>query len=161
MRYTSRPFALIAVCAIAMLCTACGSKNKGKIEGKWKLIEAPASNEKDSETFQEMSKSGLYMFFDFKADKSLTIGLHSDSEDMLKMVKALAPNKKITWDAKYKLLSGEGVEFHDLPKDLQEQAGGGLFGRNKDRARTKIHIDGDNMTMTDDDGKSGKLVRIK
>ena len=67
----------------------------------------------------------------------------------------------VTWDAKYKLLSGEGVEFHDLPKDLQEQAGGGLFGRNKDRARTKIHIDGDNMTMTDDDGKSGKLVRIK
>ena len=39
----SAPFAhsLIAVCGLAMICTACGSNNKGKIEGKWKVDRVP------------------------------------------------------------------------------------------------------------------------
>jgi hypothetical protein len=156
-----RSLALIAVCGLAALSTACGSKNKGKIEGKWKLTEAPTGKADDAENFKQMAQQGLYMYFDFKGDNTLTIGLHSDNEEMIKMMKSFAPNQQLAWTVKYKLLSGESVEFYDLPKELQEKGGGGLFGTNKDKARTKVHIDGDNMTMTDSDGKSGKLVRIK
>ena len=160
MRFSARPFALIAVCGIALACTACGSKNKGKIEGKWKLADAPSGSPEDTANFKKMADTGLYMFFDFRPDNSLTIGIHSDNEDMLKMIKALAGDQKISWDVKYKLLSGEGVEFYDLPKEFREQGGPGLFG-GKDRARTKIRIEGDNMAMTDNDGKTAKLVRMK
>ena len=60
---------------------------------------------------------------------------------------------------KYKLLKGDAVEIYDLPKEMQDKEGDGLFGRKKDKAKTNIKISGDNMTMTDDDGKSCKLSR--
>lgn len=158
MRQFLRPLTLAAVFGISMLCTACGSNNKDKIVGKWKISDIPGQSEKDAAEFAEMSKMGMYVYFDFRPDNTMVMGVEADKPEIMEFVKAMAKGQQLSWTAKYKLLSRDGVEFYDLPKEMREK-GGGLFS--KDRGRTKIKIDGDKMTMTDDDGKTGHLVRIK
>jgi hypothetical protein len=156
-----RPLLLVAVGGLAMLCTACGaSNNKGKIEGKWKITDMPHKDDKSKKEFEDMTKMGLYVYFDFKPDNALEMGVGADKPEVLEFIKALSKGEPLQWNAKYKLLSGDGVEFYDLPKEMREK-GGGLFGGNKDRARTNIKIEGDKMTMTDADGKTGQLTKIK
>jgi len=161
MRPFVRPLALFVVGAVALLCTACGSSNnKGKIVGKWKINELPHKDNEAKEDFEGLSKLGIYVYFDFRADNTLEMGVGADKPETLEFVKAMSKGQALQWTAKYKLLSGDGVEFYDLPKEMQEK-GGGIFGKNKDRARTNVKIDGDRMTMTDDDGKTGQLSRVK
>ena len=71
---------------------------------------------------------------------------------------AASSGQKISYSWKYKLLSGDGVEFYDMPKELQ-QKGGGVFGKGES-SKVKVTIDGDNMTVTGSDG-TGKLTRVK
>ncbi len=154
-----RCLALIALFGCSILAAGCGSNNKGKIEAKWKITALPEKIEgKNKNELADMAKMGVYVYMEFKPDGNLTFGVGADKPEMLDLIKAMAPNQKITWDAKYKLLSGDGVEIYDLPKDLQA-TGGGLFG-NKDRARVSVKITGDEMKMTDDDG-TATLTKVK
>ena len=105
-----------------------------------------------------MEEMGMYLYVEFNPDGTMSMGATSDDPQKEKMIAGAGQKTSMSW--KYRLLSGENVEFYDLPKELQEK-GGGLFGKNKEKARTKISISGDNMTMTDDDGKSGRLTRVK
>jgi hypothetical protein len=143
-----RKFALVALFALA-LAAGCGSNNKGKIEGKWKIVSLPEKVQNGKNEMAEMAKMGVYVYMEFRADGTMAFGVGADKQEMLDMVKMAAPNQKITWDGKYKLLSGDSVELYDLPKDFQ--GGGGLFGKD-DRARVKVLIKGDEMRMTDKDG---------
>ncbi|MBN9119993.1 MAG: hypothetical protein J0I06_12660 [Planctomycetes bacterium] len=155
----SRKVAFVLLAALAITATGCGSNNKGKIEGKWKVVSFPEkTSEKNKNDVAEMGKLGIYVYMEFKPEGAFVFGVGAEKQEMLDMMKALAPNQKTTWDAKYKLLSGDGVEIYDLPKDMQKE-GSGLFG-NKDRARVKVVINGDEMKMTDDDG-TATLTKIK
>jgi hypothetical protein len=158
MRLSARPLVMIAVCGLAMLCTACGaSNNKGKIEGKWKMVSGPGFDEQ-AKMF-EMLKA--YFYFDFKPEGTLALGLEMSDPEMKKMFEGKVGAEKTSFTCKYKLLKGDAIEIYDLPKEMQKEGGGGLFGRNKDKARTNVKINGDNMTMTDEDGKSFQLSRVK
>jgi hypothetical protein len=159
MRLPARPFALAAVFGLALLCSACSSDNKGKIEGKWKFTEMPGMDAQAKQGLDMMDKLGIYLYMEFKPDNTLTLGLGSDKPEAMEFFKGLAKGQQTTWTAKYKLLTGDGVEVYDIPKEMQEQ-GGGPFAK-KDRARSQVKIDGDTMTITDEDGKTGKLARIK
>jgi len=152
-------FLLLAVLFAAALGSAgCNSNNKGKIEGKWKLADMPGKTDaKTKDELAEMAKQGVFMYVEFRPDGTVTIGIGADKPEVLEFIKALAPNKQIAWDAKYKLLSGDGIELYDMPKEMQSQ--GGPFGR-KDRARGSAKITGDEMLLTDDEGVT-KLTRMK
>ncbi|MBP3953876.1 hypothetical protein J8F10_00990 [Gemmata sp. G18] len=146
----SRKLALVLLAGFVLLATGCGSNNKGKIEGKWKITGFPEKTTASTKAdMTKMSEAGMYIYLEFKADGGLAFGLGTDKPELLQLLKASAPNQKITWDAKYKLSSGDGVEISDMPKDMQ--AGGGLFGQ-KDRARVKVKITGDQMALTDEQG---------
>ena len=151
MRVVSRSAALLALAALTLGAAGCGSNNKGKIEGKWKLTELPNRPDKGNgkEMLGQLETMGLYLAMEFRPDGTMTLGLTGDKPEMLEFVKAMAQGKgqKITWDAKYKLLSGDNVEFYDMPTDMQG-AGGGLFNQ-KDRAKVSVKINGDEMTITD------------
>jgi len=153
-----RKLAFLVLAGLALAAAGCSSNNKGKIEGKWKFVSAPALDA----TIKELEPAKAYLYMEFKPDGTMSMGAESSdpqfNEIMQKMASTKGEKTVVSW--KYKLLSGDGVEFYDLPKELQEK-GGGVFGKNKDKARTSVKINGDDMTMTDDDGKTGKLTRVK
>jgi hypothetical protein len=155
----ARLLSFVVLASFALFAAGCKSNNEGKIVGKWKVIGVSGPNA-DPEDFAEMQKFGVYLFLDFRVDGVMVVGIDSDNPEKLNEIKQLAPGGKLSVDVKYKLRFGDGIEFYDLPAEMQEQ-GGGLFGRNKDRALAKVKINGDQMTMTDDDGTSGQLVRVK
>lgn len=155
MALAPRKLAFLALAGLALAVAGCGSNNKGKIEGKWKIVSAPGLGEQEMKMMEAFK---MYAYMEFKPDGTMSIGAASTDPEMQKMIEGSKDNKTVT--CKYKLLSGDGVEFFDLPKELQEK-GGGMFGKNKDKARTSVKINGDDMTMTDDDGKAGKLTRVK
>ncbi|QJW99651.1 hypothetical protein [Frigoriglobus tundricola] len=159
MSYSLRRFAPVVVLACVGLTAGCESNNKGKIEGKWKMVSLPEKVTKDKGGIDDLAKLGMYVYWEFKPDGVLTFGVGADRPETLELVKKGAPNQKFVWDAKYKLLSGDLVELYDIPKDMQQSGGGGMFG-SKDRGRAKVKITGDDMTMTDDTGTM-KLVRTK
>jgi len=133
------------------------SNIKDKIFGKWKIVDAPGL---DKEQIKQLEMLKLYVFMEFKADGSLAIGAAGVDAEAQKLLDN-AP-KDTTVRLKYRLLADDEVEFFDLPKELQKGAGaGGLFGKGKDKAKTTMKIDKDAMTMTDEDGKTGKLTRVK
>ena len=159
MLFSVRRVAPVVLVVCLGLVAGCGSNNKGKIEGKWKMVSPPDKGDaKAKADMAKMGEMGMYLFMEFKPDGVFVIGLGADTEEKLNFFKAFAPGGKLTWDAKYKLLNGDGVEVYDMPKDLQTGSGG-MFG-NKDRGRANIKINGDDMTMTDDSGTT-KLTRIK
>jgi hypothetical protein len=151
---TARRVTLFFVCCLALLCNACSSNNKGKIEGKWKIVSGPGF---DANTAKQLDIIKMYVYIEFKSDNTLTIGADTTDQNFKKQVAEAA--KSFSKGCKYRLKSGDIVEFYDIPKEMQEKGNGGLFG-NKDRARPRIRIDGDNMTMTDDSGQMN-LVRLK
>jgi hypothetical protein len=156
----------LATCVLTALGTVCAfaqekveskddpkSDNKGKILGKWKILEAPGF---DADLAKALEAQKIYAYIEFTAKGACTIGVTSDDPDVKKTINAAG--EKTAIGCKYKLLAGDGLEMYDLPKEL---ADANPFGGKGDRAKTKVKIDGDKMTMTDDDGKTGKLVRIK
>jgi hypothetical protein len=151
MRFTRLAFLALLV-AVTGLVAGCGkSNNEGKIQGKWKIEYAPGFEE---QMVKQLASMQTYAYIEFGKD-TCTIGVHSENPQVLD---GLAKSgEKTTMTCKYKLLSGDGLEMYDLPPELKSMGTGGKA----DRARTKVKIDGDNMTMTDDDGKQGKLTRVK
>lgn len=152
---TRRAVPLLMLAGLAMTAAGCGkSNNEGKIVGKWKMVSGPGMGEDDKKMMEAFK---IYPYMEFSPDGTMSVGVAAADPKMQDAIAMKMDAEKIT--CKYKLLSGDGIEFYDLPKNMQEK--GGLFGKNKDRARTKVKIDGDNMTMTDDDGQSGTLTRLK
>jgi hypothetical protein len=161
MRLTFRRTAVLALAGLTLAVAGCGSNNTGKIEGKWKVTDlGSGATAKSKEEYAQMSKMGLHLVMEFKPDGMLTLGVGADKPETLDFVKMLAGGKPTSWDAKYKLLSGDGVELFDLPKEMQEKGAEGVFGK-KDRSRVNVKIDGDQMTITGDDGKAMNLTRVK
>jgi hypothetical protein len=153
MRPLVRP-APVAVLCFAFAALGCGSNNKGKIEGKWKAV----TFEGQENDMKEMETVGAYLYFDFQPDGSLTLGLDSTNKEFKALMEKMG--QKVSWTCKYRLLSGDDVEMYDLPKEMQSGKSGGLFG-GKDKARSKITITGDEMTLKDPDGKTGHMTRMK
>src|SRR5689334_6880343 len=116
MRFSVRRIAPVLLVACVGLVAGCGSNNKGKIEGKWKVVSFPEKGGKS--TIEDMSKQGMYLYLEFKPDGAMTLALGAEKPEMLELIKgfAKAKNQQISWDMKYKLLSGDGVEIYDLPK---------------------------------------------
>jgi hypothetical protein len=150
MRFASRNIAFILMIALALTATGCASNNKGKIEGKWQLTSFPGMEE-----FEKVSQAtGLIMYFEFEPNGVFALGFECENKAILDAIKAKAGATRFT--AKYKLLSGDGVELYDFsPGPLTDAFKG------QKRARSNIKITGDTMTMTDPDGKSGSLKRMK
>jgi hypothetical protein len=151
----ARPFAFVICASFVLFATGCKSNNEGKIVGKWKILSAPGTEQ----MLKLAQADGGYLYFEFKSDGTMLMGFGATDPKVQAKIEEDDEKDSLSW--KYKLLAGAGVEFYDLPAELKEQGGGGLFGRNEDRARTKVKIDGDNMSMTDDDGSVCKLVRVK
>jgi hypothetical protein len=147
----ARLVVVVALAGLAVTLTGCSSSNKGKIEGKWKVVSGPGLDAQ----IKEMEQLKAYMYFDFRGDGSLTIGAESSDP----AIQELAAKNGKTVTCKYKLRGGESVEFYDLPPEMK-QGGGGLFG-GKDKARTNVTINGDSMTMKDSDGSTAKLTKVK
>src|SRR5207248_6894950 len=121
-----------------------------------KLVSAPGLDQVN----KQMEEMQAYMYMEFKPDGTLTMGADFADPQMKELVEKMAASsgQKISYSWKYKLLSGDGVEFYDMPKELQ-QKGGGVFGKGES-SKVKVTIDGDNMTVTGSDG-TGKLTRVK
>jgi len=143
---------LLSIGLLSMFAIGCGSNNKGKIVGKWKVVSATGQS---GNTMKELEAKKISYFFEYKEDFSVVISFElPDNPVFGKQLQSMMPS----YTFKYKLRSGDIVEFYDLPKDLQEK-GGGMFG-NKDRGRERIKISGDNMTMMEETGNLS-LVRVK
>jgi|GEM_PF-6187028 len=132
------------------------SNNEGKIVGKWKIISGPGMDAK------QMESLGMSMIMEFKDDGTVAMFPQFSDPKMQKMVEASGEKTSFSW--KYKLGSGDAVEFYDFPKELKGKKGGdGPFG-SKERAKGNIKIDGDNMTINDEETMKTtplKLTKVK
>lgn len=155
MTFASRGFAFVVLAALSLTAIGCGSNNKGKIVGKWQISDF--GGDKAEDKLKDMGdKIAIYM--EFRADETGGFGIEV-TDPMLKEVFAKS-KEKTTFAFKYKLLNGDIVEVYDLPKEMQE---GGPFGK-KDRGKMRVKIDGDNMTISDDEtlkNKPARLTRMK
>ena len=151
----SRKCAFVLLAAFALAATGCGSSNnKGKIVGKWQITGGPGMKGEEMK-MMEMMKVTPYL--EFKDDGTAAFGINADG-----MFKKLLEEKgdALNVSFKYKLLNGDGVELYDLPKEMQDKKGGGLFGK-KDRARANVKIDGDAMSVTDDEELKNSPMTLK
>lgn len=149
-----RKLAIVALAGLALFALGCSSNNKGKIEGRWKVTALPEKMKGDKDALEDMKKAGVYMYMEFTPDGRVTIGFDGN-KDFLEQIKA--QEGQTSWDAKYKLLPGDNVEFYDLPKNAG--TGAGLFGSTSDRAKAIITINGNEMKWTDQDG-TATLTKI-
>ena len=132
------------------------SNNKDKIVGKWKITGGGGAKEEELKLMRDL---GIYVYLEFKNDGTLRFGAEASDP---KVKKLLENGKETLASCKYKLLGGDEVEIYDIPKDLQDKDGG-PFGK-KDRAKGMIKIDGDKMTISDDDKLKTdpmKLTKVK
>jgi hypothetical protein len=156
----SRKIAFVLLASVALMVTVSGcgsSNNKGKIAGKWKIT---GGTDMKADEMKMMEALKTYPYMEFKDDGTVTFGVEFGDPDMKKLIEQSGKGDKMNFSFKYKLGSGDEVEFYDVPKDLQDKdKKGGPF--KKDRAKAMIKIDGDNMTMTDEDKKEVKLTKMK
>lgn len=151
----SRKFAFVLLAAVAIFATGCGSSNnKGKIVGKWKITGGGGIKEDE---VKMMEAFGVSMFLEFKDDGSVTMGAHSSNPEFQKALES--GKEKTSFSFKYKLGSGDTVELYDLPKEMQDKKGGNPFG-SKDKAKALVKIDGDNMTISDDDTLKANPLKL-
>ena len=142
MQFVSRKFALVVLAVLALGASGCGSNNKGKIEGKWRIVSTPG------EKSVELGEGPIYMYYEFLPDGTTNLGIAAtDAKE--------AP--VVLTSGKYKLLTGDDVEFSGMSEEGAKK--GGLFGKGN-KGRLRVKIDGDNMTITGSDGTM-KLTRVK
>lgn len=130
------------------------TNNKDKIVGKWKVTEFGGQDKKTKADFEQMSKLGIHVALEFKADGGLVMAVGSDDPKLLDLIKQSAPGQKLVWEAKYKLLAGDTVELYDLSDDLKKMFKG-------EKAQSEVAIKDDGMKMKDADGTTILLARIK
>ncbi len=141
--------AVVAVCGLALLLSGCGSNNKGKIEGKWKMI---SSSQKNAD-FDQLQAVGVTMAFDFKADGTFAVEfVPLDDKPESKMAAQIAgtglAGKEVS--GKYTLAGGDKVNFSGAKDIFKGKA-----------ATSNVTINGDSMTMKDPDGTTLQLTRVK
>jgi hypothetical protein len=145
-----RKITFLAFAGFVLFAAGCGSANKGKIVGKWKLVSAPGMEEQGK--MMEMMKA--YIYFEFKADNTIAVGLEITDPQMKEMFKG--EGGTVVASGSYTLKTGNKVEMNITGKD--KKGGTGLFKNEK--TLVEIKIDGDNMTITGSDG-TGTLTRVK
>lgn len=145
MRTTVRLTATLAVAVFALAFTGCGSNNKDKIVGKWKMVSASKGDE-----IETMKKVGLALAWVFNADGTFAMEVVSAEVGKEPSPLAAAFDKSKLPSGKYTLAMGNTVNFSDVKN-----------GSGDKRLTTNITIDGDNMTMKDPDGSTVQLTRVK
>jgi hypothetical protein len=126
------------------------SNNTKAIKGKWKVDSLPGIGEAEQKVFKELQ---VTLYFDFAADGTFAMGFDSPNKAFMDALKDKFGTTRFL--AKYKLLAEDGVELYDFaPGPLSDAFKG-------KKARSDCKIDGEKMTMTDPDGKTGKLTRMK
>lgn len=152
MRFSARPFALIAICALALACSACSSNSK-KIVGKWRFVSMTGKDGKE----QKADIMGMTPFMEFTADGNIKAGLDTSTmpEEMKKLMEqnkeAAAKMSESKQVGRYKV-SGSTIEFLQMEKAEETP-----FGK---KNGGKLSFEGDHLTITGEDG-SMKLTRMK
>jgi hypothetical protein len=147
MRFLSRrAVVLSAVAMLVLSLSSCGSKNEGKIIGKWKVVDSSKAE------FKQIGDSGMYMYFEFQGDGTFNMGIGANDPNLEKLL--AMSGKPLKYPGKYKLAMGETVNF----TDFKGPDGKGFDG--KDKATTKVTINGDDMRMTDPDGTTMTLKKM-
>jgi hypothetical protein len=150
-----RPVLFGCICAIAASVPAHArdkepkSNNKDKIVGKWKLTGG--TDLEALETFKAV------VFLEFADDGTASLGVEVGDPEFKKLLEK--SDQKTTFGFKYKLGAGDDLELYDLPKDLQEKQEK-VGSCAKDRRKCVVKIDGDKMTLTDDQKKTIELKKL-
>ena len=126
---------LALLVGVAALGAGCGSNNKDKIVGKWKLIDSPEFNSADG---RAAVQAGLYVVVDFRPDNTMTITLQSDKPGVMELLRQGMPGGKTSFTAKYQLRSGSNVEITDVEPDARQFMKPG---------RVVVTITGDQMSI--------------
>lgn len=148
MRLAPRTFAYVALAGLAVIATGCSSNNKGKIEGKWKVVSGPGFEP----TFKLLESIKAAWIIEFKPDGTLVSAYEASDPGTKDAIAKQAETAAKT--GKYALKAGDKVEFSG-PDDK----GGGFFGKSG-KEYFNVSIDGDTMTITASDGNM-KLIRVK
>lgn len=142
--------AVAVVCSVALLLSSCGgpSNNKGKIDGRWKMVSAS----KQDPNMAALKQAGVAMGFEYKPDGTFSVFFVEDNNTpQAKLATQLANNelKGKDFSGQYTLASGDRVNYTGA-KDMF----------NGKKATSNVTISGDNMTMKDPDGTTMQLVRV-
>ena len=145
MHLALRPVALLAVCGVALACTACGSSNKDKIVGKWKVEGGPKMD-------AEKMSDKMFPYMEFAKDGTFKVGL--EVTDPAVKEKMGMFGDAFVFTGKY-TVNGDTLEM--LPAEGKDKGGPLTKGDNKG----KLKFDGnDKLTITGPDGDM-KLARMK
>ena len=145
-----RRLAVDVAAGLALFAAGCGaSNNKGRIEGKWKVVSVGEGLD------AERLRDAVLVFGD---DGTVTL---EDPARPKPAPDAEGP-KPPGW--RYKLLAGDAADFYDLPPDATERLG--LFPTDTRRVRVTARIEVATggkyearvMTLTDARGQTLKLV---
>ena len=99
---------VVAVCGLALLLAGCSSNNKGKIEGKWKVVSMP----KTDADLEKVLAMGVAMVVEFRADNTLHFSFVAEkpeAEAMAKLLTSQPGAQKMS--GQYSLGSGDTVNF--------------------------------------------------
>lgn len=128
-----RVSALLVVSAVALAAAACGSNNKGKIEGKWKATSIP-------DLPANVPAGMVNMVMEFTPDGRMVTNME------------MLGTKQEVMSANYSLGTGDWVNFTNM-KPAQKDG--------KTKSRDKVVINGDTMTFQDDKGKTLTFARMQ
>lgn len=134
--------------------TSLGSANRDKIVGTWKVMDregAPRPTDKKV----LLILASTYVRVTFDGNGTMTVESGADREDVRELMRKDTPASVFTANMKYTLLAEDGVEVYDMPPPGQP----GRFGT-QGRALLRIQIDGQIMTMVEEDGGVTRLVRV-
>jgi hypothetical protein len=107
-----RLFAFALLASTALLAAGCGSNNKDKILGKWKLVDSPGYHTAEGRAATQM---GLYVVVDFMPDGKMSVSVESDMPGTAERL-SQAAGIKTRFDARYKLGFGDNIEITDIDK---------------------------------------------
>ena len=145
MRQFVRPLALLAVCGLAMLCTACGSSNKDKIVGKWKIESGPKMDA------AKMAESKMSPYMEFTKDGTFKFGMEIGDAELREKMGKFA--EMFTFTGKY-TVNGDKLEVQ--PADGKDKDG----PFKKENPATIKFEGNDKLILTGADGDM-KLTRMK
>src|SRR5207237_6469997 len=111
MHLALRPVALLAVCGVALACTACGSSNKDKIVGKWKV-------EGGSKMDPGKTADKMFPYMEFAKDGTFKVGVEVTDPAEKEKVGMFAD--AFVFTGKY-AVSGDTLEM--LPAEGKDKGG--------------------------------------
>ena len=165
MPHRDRRFVVALAAGLTLLALGCaGSDNKGRIEGKWKVL---------SGTDNDDEYRAREAFFTFDDEGTATFDRVPDAQTQARTpLGEKPPGWPVKW--KYKLGPGGAVTFYRLPPDFAEKCE--LISADGDRARVAVwietyaepttvgwrtEIENRKMILTGADGRTLALVRAR